>query len=48
MAKAKTSSSKPIHEPVHKRTQSGGNKVKTSSMNKSRRRSFKKNRGQGR
>ena len=48
MAKAKTSASKPIHESVHKRTQLGGNKVKTSSMNKHKRRAFKKSRGQGR
>lgn len=47
MSKAKTSST-PHHESVHKRTQSGGNRAKTSSMNKSRRRSFKKSRGQGR
>ena len=48
MAKVKQSSSKPIHESVHKRTQLGGNKPKTSSMNKAKRKSFKKNRGQGR
>lgn len=47
MAKAKQSS-KPIHESVHKRTQLGGNRPKTSTMSKSKRRSFKKNRGQGR
>lgn len=47
MAKAKQSGSKPIHESVHKRTQMGGNKVKTSSMNKSTRSSYKKSRGQG-
>jgi hypothetical protein len=46
MAKTKTTGS-PAHTPVHKRTQSGGNRVKTSSMNKSRRRNFKKSRGQG-
>jgi len=46
MAKAKTSGT-PTHTSVHKRTQSGGNQVKTSSMNKSRRRNFKKSRGQG-
>ena len=48
MAKAKTSGSKPQHESVHKRTQLGGNRPKTSTMNKARRRSFKKSRGQGR
>ena len=47
MAKAKTSGA-PVHTSVHKRTQLGGNRVKTSSMNKSRRRNFKKSRGQGR
>lgn len=48
MAKAKQTATKPQHESVHKRTQLGGNKPKTSSMNKHSRRSFKKNRGQGR
>ena len=48
MAKAKQTSSKPIHEPVVKRTQLGGNKPKTSSMNKHHRKSYKKYRGQGR
>ena len=47
MAKAKTSGAL-AHTSVHKRTQLGGNRVKTSSMNKSRRRNFKKSRGQGR
>jgi hypothetical protein len=46
MAKAKTTGT-PAHESVHKRTQLGGNKVKTSSMNRSKRLSFKKSRGQG-
>jgi hypothetical protein len=46
MAKTKTSGA-PVHTSVHKRTQLGGNRVKTSSMNKSRRLSFKKSRGQG-
>jgi hypothetical protein len=48
MAKAKQSAGKPQHESVHKRTQLGGNKPKTSSMNKHKRRSFKRSRGQGR
>lgn len=48
MAKAKQSTSKPQHESVHKRTQLGGNRPKTSSMNKRKRSSFKKSRGQGR
>jgi hypothetical protein len=47
MAKVKQGS-KPIHDPVHKRTQNGGNRPKTSSMNKSKRRNFKRSRGQGR
>ena len=48
MAKAKTSATKPQHESVHKRTQLGGNRPKTSSMNKHKRRNFKISRGQGR
>ena len=37
-----------IHEPIHKRTSQGARKgVKTSSMNKSKKRSLKKSRGQG-
>ena len=38
------------HEKTRKKTSQGGNKamVKTSSMNKSRRRSYKVYRGQGR
>lgn len=47
MAKAKQNTTKPAHESVHKRTNQGGRKVKTSSMNKHARRSYKKNRGQG-
>ena len=34
-------------EPTYKRTSQGGLKVKKSSMNKSRKRSYKKYRGQG-
>jgi len=34
-------------ETTHKRTSQGGLKVKTSSMNKHNKRSFKKYRGQG-
>jgi hypothetical protein len=48
MAKAKQSSTAVTHTSVHKRTCQGGNRAKTSSMNKSRRRNFKKSRGQGR
>lgn len=35
------------HTKIEKRTCQGGNKPKTSSMNKHRRRSFKSYRGQG-
>ena len=35
-------------EPTHKRTSQGGLKVKKASMNKSKKRSYKKYRGQGR
>ena len=49
MAKAKgTSSGKPVIDHVVKRTHIGGLRPKTSSMNKSYRRGFKQNRGQGR
>lgn len=34
-------------EPTYKRTSQGGLKVKKSSMNKSKKRSYKKYRGQG-
>ena len=36
-----------VYEMKHKRTSIGGGRVKTSSMNKNKRRSFKKNIGQG-
>tara|TARA_Y100001951_G_C11154565_1_gene191188 strand:+ start:410 stop:565 length:156 start_codon:yes stop_codon:yes gene_type:complete len=36
-----------IYEKKHKRTSIGGGRVKTSSMNKSKRRSYKKYKGQG-
>ena len=49
MAKVKTgSSNKPIIDHVVKRTHIGGLRPKTSSMNKSYRRSHKAYRGQGR
>jgi len=47
MAKVKTTSTTKIHTSIHKLTNQGG-KVKTSSMSKSYRKSFKKYRGQGR
>jgi hypothetical protein len=46
MAKVKTSATSNVHTSVHKLTNQGG-KVKTSSMNKNQRKSFKKYRGQG-
>jgi len=36
-----------VHEPTFKRTSIGRGKVKTSTMNKNKRRSWKKYRGQG-
>jgi len=47
MAKVKTSLSARVHEPVHKRTSIGGARPKTSTMNKAKKRSYKKYRGQG-
>jgi hypothetical protein len=47
MAKAAIGGSK-IIEKTHKRTSQGGLKVKKSSMNKHKKRSFKKYKGQGR
>ena len=35
-------------EPVHKRTSQGGSICKTSTMNKSKKRDYKKYKGQGR
>jgi len=46
MAKIKQTETR--REPVHKRTKQGGRIVKTSSMNKDEKRSYKKPRGQGR
>ena len=37
-----------LYEKKHKRTSIGGGRVKTSSMNKNKRRSYKKYHGQGR
>jgi hypothetical protein len=42
------STNKKDHKVVFKRTSQGGGKPKTSAMNKSEKRSFKKYRGQGR
>jgi hypothetical protein len=36
------------HQPVHKRTSQGGRRVKMQTMNKNKKASFKKYRGQGR
>jgi hypothetical protein len=47
MAKAKTATSGKSHTSVVKTSKQGG-KIKTSTMNKSESRSFKKYRGQGR
>jgi len=47
MAKTKGSTSINTHVSVHKRTSQGG-VAKTSSMNKTKRRNYKKYRGQGR
>jgi hypothetical protein len=46
MAKAKGSTIA-AHTSVSKRTKQGSGKVKTSSMNKTERKTFKKYRGQG-
>ena len=50
MAKTKFDSTRLSHESIAKKTSIGGNHsmIKTSSMNKSKRRSYKKYRGQGR
>lgn len=37
-----------VHQRVHKHTSQGGGHPKTSSMNKTQKRSYKKYRGQGR
>jgi hypothetical protein len=43
----KSTSGKQEHNRVIKRTAQGGRKPKTSTMNKTKKRSYKKNRGQG-
>ena len=48
MAKVKASLTKTAHVPVHKRTSQGGKKVKMQTMNKRKKATFKKYRGQGR
>lgn len=48
MARVKFDKDKPTHERTHKHTSIGGGRVKTSSMNKSKRRSYKKYNSQGR
>lgn len=48
MAKVKQSLTGNSHESLHKRTSQGGRKAKTSTMNKSKKRCFKKYKGQGR
>jgi hypothetical protein len=48
MAKVKQSLTESSHESFHKRTSQGGRRPKTSAMNKSVKRCFKKYRGQGR
>tara|TARA_R100000544_G_scaffold7218_1_gene2901 strand:- start:1131 stop:1271 length:141 start_codon:yes stop_codon:yes gene_type:complete len=45
---AKIKQSEQVREPVHKRTSQGGRVAKTSTMNKSFKKDFKKYRGQGR
>ena len=44
---AKSSVGVASHEPVHKRTSQGGKRPKTSSMNKAKKRTYKKYQGQG-
>ena len=45
---AKSSVGVKSHERVHKRTSQGGKRPKTASMNKSKKRNYKKYQGQGR
>ena len=48
MAKVKQSAmGTKAHVPLHKRTSQGGRRVKTQTMNKNKKRCFKKYRGQG-
>ena len=48
MAKLKTSLTKVAHVPMFKRTSQGGKKPKMQTMNKHKKATFKKYRGQGR
>jgi len=48
MAKVKMNLIRSPHVPVHKRTSQGGKKPKMQTMNKHRKATFKKYRGQGR
>ena len=48
MAKVKQSLTTKVHQSVHKRTSQGGRRVKMQTMNKNKKASFKKYRGQGR
>ena len=45
---AKIKQTEQVREPVHKRTSQGGRAAKSSTMNKSFKKDFKKYRGQGR
>jgi hypothetical protein len=45
---AKVKQTERAREPIHKRTSQGGRVCKTSTMNKHKKRTFKKYRGQGR
>lgn len=47
MSKTKTTGSVTAHSSVHKRTSIGHGRLKTSSMNKSKRKGYKKYQGQG-
>jgi hypothetical protein len=47
MARVKFDLNKAVHEPVIKKTSIGGGRISKSMMNKSKRRSYKKYRGQG-
>lgn len=47
MAKKQNISNK-VYEPLHKRTSQGGRRPKMQTMNKNKKRAYKKYRGQGR
>jgi hypothetical protein len=48
MSKVKQNSNNQSHESVTKRTKQGGGRIKTSSLSKNEKRSYKKYKGQGR